>query len=162
MQYRLYTPDDFDALYAIEESCFDPPFRFSRRQMRTLVRRSGSAVWLAESDEGLTGFAIVEWAKRADGVSAYIQTIEVIPQARSRGVGRELLRRIEDSALMAGALWIRLHVDAENPDAIRLYETHGYRCEGRKENFYPLGRAALIYVKALDSCVGMIDPPHQG
>jgi len=46
---------------------------------------------------------------------------------------------------------IWLHVDVTNAGAIRLYEVHGYRCEGREENYYPRGRAALIYVKRLDS-----------
>ncbi len=40
---------------------------------------------------------------------------------------------------------IWLHVEAANASAIRLYEAHDYRCEGRKENYYPLGQAALIY-----------------
>ena len=30
MNYRLFEPDDFDELYAIEEMCFQPPLRFSR------------------------------------------------------------------------------------------------------------------------------------
>ena len=60
---------------------------------------------------------------------AYIQTLEVLPERRGRGVGGELLRRIEGSARAAGAQSIWLHVDAENAAAIRLYERHGYRYE---------------------------------
>ena len=33
--------------------------------------------------------------------------------------------------------------------AIQLYEANGYRIEGRPEDYYPLGRAALICLKAL-------------
>jgi ribosomal protein S18 acetylase RimI-like enzyme len=40
-------------------------------------------------------------------------------------------------------------VDAENASAIRLYERQGYVCEVREENYYPQGRAALIYAKPL-------------
>jgi ribosomal protein S18 acetylase RimI-like enzyme len=178
MLYRLYTPQDFAALYAIEERCFEPLFRFDRRTMRQLADRSHAATWLAEEDGALRGFAIVEWAERKQRVSgggsslrgckngvpsfrtsppecksrvtAYIQTIEVAPEARGRGIGRALLGRLEDSALAAGAELIRLHVDAENAKAIRLYEAQGYRCQGRQEDYYPLGRAALIYMKRLD------------
>ena len=99
----------------------------------------------------MAGFAIVEWAGQRSGIAAYIQTIEVDPGTRGRGVGRELLRRIEGSVREAGACMIWLHVEATNAGAIRLYELHGYRCEGRKENYYPRGHAALICVKQLDS-----------
>ena len=151
MLYRPYKPEDFDQLYALEKLCFEPPTRFSRRYMRQLVCRANAATWIAEEDGRLTGFAIVEWAERKNGITAYIQTIEVAPEARGRGVGRELLGRIEDSARLAGAGLIWLHVEETNAAAIRLYEAQGYHCESRQENYYPLGRAALIYGKRLEN-----------
>ena len=39
MLYRLYQPGDFAALYAVEELCFEPPFRFSRAYMRQLIAK---------------------------------------------------------------------------------------------------------------------------
>ena len=147
MLYRSYTPQDFDPLYALEELCFEPPSRFGRRYMRQLVSRANAATWIAEEDERLMGFAIVEWAERKSGITAYIQTIEVAPEARGKGVGRELLGRIESSAYAAGAALIWLHVEATNADAISLYESQGYHCEGRKEHYYPHGHAALIHMK---------------
>jgi ribosomal protein S18 acetylase RimI-like enzyme len=119
--------------------------------MRTLVQRANAATWIAEEDGRLWGFAIVEWSEDKRGVIAYIQTIEVAPEARRKGFGHQLLGRIEGSARAAGARLIWLHVEAANSAAIQLYEARGYRCEGRQENYYPLGRAALIYVKRLDS-----------
>ena len=151
MVYRLYIPEDFAQLYALEEACFAPPERFGRRYMRRLVQRPRAATWIAEEGERMTGFAIGVWAERKSEVTAYIQTIEVVHDARGRGIGTELLGRVEESARMAGAALIWLHVEAGNAGAIRLYEGHGYRCESRKENYYPLGRAALIYAKRLDS-----------
>lgn len=160
MLYRLYTPQDFDALYAIEKSCFEPIFRFGRVYMRRLVQRPNAVTWIAEEDGQLAGFAIAEFSSRGCKceVTAYIQTIEVLPAARSQGIGRQMLGRIEESARLAGAVLIWLHVEAANAAAIRLYEAQGYFCEGRQENYYPLGRAALIYVKRItpkNAC------PHQ-
>ncbi|MGA3160638.1 MAG: N-acetyltransferase [Terracidiphilus sp.] len=150
MLYRPFTPEDFDRLYALEELCFEPHSRFSRRTMRQLVSRPNAATWIAEEGGRLVGFAIVEWNQEPDNGIAYIQTIEVAREHRSCGVGRELLGRIEGSARNAGAGMIWLHVEAANAGAIRLYEAHGYRCEGREENYYPQGHAALIYQKRLD------------
>lgn len=145
MLYRLYAADDFDPLYAIEELCFQPPLRFSRRYMRSLVTAPNAATWIAEVDSRMTGFAIVEWTESA----AYIQTIEVLPERRGQGVGRELLRHVEESAVDAGASSIWLHVDAENRAAIGLYQSHGYLCKDREEGYYGRDRAALIFEKAL-------------
>ena len=147
MLYRPYKPEDFDLLYALEELCFEPPYRFSRRYMRLLVNCANVATWIAEEDGQMAGFAIVEWNQEPGEMTAYIQTIEVAPEKRGCGVGRELLNRIEGSARDAGAGMIWLHVEVANAGAIRLYEAHGYRCEGRRENYYPRGRSALIYMK---------------
>jgi ribosomal protein S18 acetylase RimI-like enzyme len=149
--YRTYTPQDFDQLYALEERCFESPFRFSRRTMRLLISLSNGSTWIAEDDGQMAGFAIVEWNQEPDRVVAYIQTIEVAAEQRGFGVGRELLLRIEGSALHSGASMIWLHVETENTAAIRLYEAQGYRCDGRQENYYPLGRAAFIYQKQFDA-----------
>jgi ribosomal-protein-alanine N-acetyltransferase len=148
---RPYIPQDFERLYALEELCFEPPFRFSRRMMRRLVSRANAATWMAEEDGQMAGFAIVEWNREPDEMTAYIQTIEVAPERRGFGVGHELLGRIESSARLAGARRIWLHVEVSNAGAIRLYEAHGYRCEGREENYYPRGRSALIYGKRLEN-----------
>ena len=150
MNYRLYTAEDFAQLYAIEEVCFQPPFRFGRGYMRQLVNCSDAATWIAEENGQMMGFGIVEWTRERGGLIAYIQTIEVAPERRGRGIGGELLQRMEDSAGDAGARVIGLHVDATNGDAIRLYNAHGYACEGRSEDYYAKGRPGLMFAKALE------------
>lgn len=149
MLYRPYAANDFDPLYAIEEVCFEPPLRFSRRYMRSLVTAANAATWIAEEDGRMAGFAIVEWTESLEALLAYVQTIEIAPEQRGRGAGHELLRRVEDSALAAGAASIWLHVDEENRAAIALYQSHGYLCKDREEGYYGRGRAALIFEKAL-------------
>jgi ribosomal-protein-alanine N-acetyltransferase len=149
MRYRLFEPEDFDDLYAIEEVCFRPPHRFARSYMRQLVEWPDTATWVAEEDGQLAGFAIVEWSQQVGEVAAYIQTIEVLPQQRGQGAGGELMRRLEGSAYAEGAVEIGLHVDETNLAAIRLYCAQGYVNAGRTENYYARGRAAEIYSKRL-------------
>jgi ribosomal protein S18 acetylase RimI-like enzyme len=147
MLYRLYRPDDFPALYAIEELCFQPPFRFSRGLMRRLVSSAASATWIAEENDQLAGFAIVKWSQESEQTIAYIQTIEVAPAQRFRGIARELLGRLEASAAAAGAQVIWLHVAEANTAAIRLYESHGYLIRGREDDYYAKDIPALVYAK---------------
>lgn len=149
MHYRLYSAADFHQLYAIEQLCFQPPFRFSRRYMQQLINNSNSATWISEEDQQMAGFAIVEWNQEAGQTIAYIQTIEVTPAMRRRGIAAELLNRCEASATAAGAIALRLHVAETNPSAIHLYQTHGYQLQGREENYYPQRIPALVYAKPL-------------
>jgi len=150
MHFRLFEPDDFDELYAIEEVCFQPPQRFSCRYMRELTSAHSAATWIAAESSGkIAGFAIVEWAQEIPGVIAYIVTIEVLHEFRGSGIGVELMRRLEGSANAERAILIWLHVDAENATAIRLYERLGYQNTGRADHFYARNRPADIYTKSL-------------
>jgi ribosomal protein S18 acetylase RimI-like enzyme len=151
MLYRLFHHADFAPLYAIEELCFQPPFRFSRAFMRRLTASPRCVTWIAEENEQIAGFAIVDLKASSNPLTAYIQTIEVTPGQRCQGIGNELLRRIEASAREAGAQSIWLHVDTENKTAIRLYEAHDYMRRSREEHFYARHRAAFVYRKTLDS-----------
>jgi ribosomal-protein-alanine N-acetyltransferase len=147
--YRLYRPEDFAQLYAIEQACFQPPSRFSRRYMSRLVASPDSATWIAEEEQRMAGFAIVVWSRELDQTIAYIQTLEVAAADRQRGSARELLAHVEMSANTAGAYVLWLHVAEENTAAINLYQSCGYLLEGREEGYYGQGLAALIYVKIL-------------
>jgi [ribosomal protein S18]-alanine N-acetyltransferase len=173
MNYHLYQPADFAHLYAVEELCFDAPFRFSRALMRKLIANPNSATWIAETsiaeeksakekiaeeNKKLAGFAIVDWATVPKGTVAYIQTIEVNPGSRRQGIASELLRLSEVSALVVGATAIWLHVDVENAAAMHLYEGRGYARKGREEHFYARNRAAFIYAKSLAAAPGAKPP----
>jgi ribosomal protein S18 acetylase RimI-like enzyme len=149
MLYRLYEDRDFPPLYAIEEACFEPPQRFSRGYMRHLVSSAAAVTWVAEDAGQLAGFAIVEWSGAPAENVGYIQTIEVSPQHRRRGIALELLRRIETSARGAGATQIWLHVDKQNVAAIHLYCAEGYAEKGTHAHYYGRARDAAIYCKQL-------------
>jgi ribosomal-protein-alanine N-acetyltransferase len=147
--YRLYRGEDFSQLYAIELECFRPPFRFARGYMRQLIESPDSATWIAEEQGRMTGFAIVVWIPDPEQTIAYIQTLEVAPEHRRRGIGKRLLRQLEISARNAGAEAVWLHVAEQNPSAIRLYQAQGYFPQGREEDYYAPGVDALTYARAL-------------
>lgn len=153
MLYRTVKAEDFDSLYAIEEICFQPPLRFSRSYMRRIINAPGGATWIAEEKGTMAGFAVSEWTPVKSEVVAYLQTIEVAPPMRKRGVAGELLGRIEMSAHAAGASTLWLHVDIVNAPAIRLYERHGYAFYGEEDHYYGPGRGALIYRKRLETSI---------
>ena len=148
MLYRLYQPDDFPALYALEEQCFRPPWRFSLPYMRKIVGNPASATWIAQEGAELVGLVVVQWTDGQGDQAAYIETIEVHPAWRGHGIGGELLRHAEVSACASGAQAIGLHVRVDNVAAIRLYEKYGYKCRGREEYYYAR-EPAFFYAKSL-------------
>ena len=113
MLYRWYKAEDFAALYAIEEVCFQPPHRFGRGYIRQLIRQRDAATWIAEDGGRMAGFGIVEWSEEPVGTVAYVQTLEVLPDGRGQGVGGELLRCLEKDRRekpeqrRSGCTWMR-------------------------------------------------------
>ena len=155
MYYRFFIPSDFEALYAIEVECFEPPLRFPREYMQLLLDDADSATWIAERNGAMVGFGIVEWSLEGEQgdkdrkTVAYLHTVEVTPAQRGQGVGAELLRRLEESAREAEAASIWLHVDETNAGAIRIYTARGFKYESREEDYYGPARAGLVYRKRL-------------
>ena len=59
----------------------------------------------------------------------YINEIRVKEEYRNRGIGKELMRMVEERAKELNLPALYLHAEATNPDAIRLYESIGYKKE---------------------------------
>jgi ribosomal protein S18 acetylase RimI-like enzyme len=57
---------------------------------------------------------------------AWLYDIAVEPELRGRGLGRALLRLVEDEVRAEGVSRIELNVFGDNSPARRLYESAGY------------------------------------
>jgi GNAT superfamily N-acetyltransferase len=65
--------------------------------------------------------------KRLEDGACEIKRMYVVPEARKRGVGRELLQALEDAALELGYQVARLDTGPRQPSAERMYRAAGYR-----------------------------------
>jgi len=140
---RAYAPGDWKAMYALDVICFEPPFRFSQREMRRLAEQRGAVTLLADAGGELAGFCIVH----RDGKWGYVVTLDVAPAWRRRGVAARLLAEAETQVREGGAAGMGLHVHNGNSAAIRFYEHMGYGRIGMAEGFYGRGIDALVYRK---------------
>jgi GNAT superfamily N-acetyltransferase len=88
--------------------------------IRNAIRSEDRVVRVAQAGDALCGFAI------CTPVSGFINAIYTDPQHALRGVGRVLLRDVEDAHRLAGALVATV---LASHNAMGFYEVAGYRFE---------------------------------
>jgi len=152
MRLRDYSSNDLGTIFALDEVCFEPPFRFSARVMQQFAEARNALTVVAETEEGvIAGFCIAHVERAGKGLRAYVVTLDVAPQYRRHGLARQMMQCIEQQAVEAGCEATTLHVSAANADAIAFYESQGYERSHMVRSFYGLGRHAYVYWKALRS-----------
>lgn len=90
---------------------------------------AGEGVDLDETPELLR--PLVELELLAPG-TFYVNGLATLPGYRGQGLGSKLLEAARGMATQAGCEEISLAVFEQNEDAVRLYESHGYRAVARR------------------------------
>lgn len=143
------TANDIGAMYELDLLCFEGPFSFDLASMRRYATHPKSIVIIAERDDLLVGFIVVNPARRKALQSAYVTTLDVHPEARRQGIAKALLTAAEDRAAATGAISMQLHVFAGNSAAIQFYEAAGYEQALFTEDFYAPGLDAWMLIKTI-------------
>ena len=107
------------------------------------VRHPESIVLTARSGIALAGFAIMRYADDA----AHLDLLAVAPAHRRRGVARQLLGWLEESALTAGTFIVGLELRERNEGARAFYRALGYRELGEIPGYYQGVEAAIRMVR---------------
>ena len=153
-ELRAYRPEDLDLIAALDNVCFEAPFRFSRAAMKRFAGTANAIVrlvWAIDESAGTeeaAGFCILHM-ERARIPRGYIVTLDVAPRYRHGGVGQSLMRAAEELAWRAGAGEMALHVSVSNSAAIQLYERLGYKPLRLESGFYGEGGDAFLYTRSL-------------
>lgn len=154
MQLREYSERDLAAIFALDEICFEPPFRFSLRAMKQFAEARNALTVVAETDDGdIAGFCIAHVERVRNSLTAYVVTLDVALQHRREGLARQMMEQIERRAAEAECDAVALHVSVENSGAIAFYESEGYERSHMVKSFYGLGRHAYVYRKVLGNAV---------
>jgi ribosomal-protein-alanine N-acetyltransferase len=93
----------------------------------------------------LAGFAIMQYGD----TTAHLNLLAVEPRFRRAGVGRRLVRWLEESAVVAGTFTIGLELRSSNAVAERFYLALGYREVGRVRGYYQRVEDAIRMRKEL-------------
>lgn len=143
---REYTPNDFEAIWKLDQACFAEQIAYSRDEMRMYLALRSSFCVIAELDGALAGFIIMDHRPPRP---AYMVTIDVDSAMRRHGVATALLDAVERRILRERGSAIRLEVAVNNQSAIDFYKRHGFREIGRKPGYYNGQLDALSMKKEL-------------
>lgn len=133
IDFRPASIGDIDALLHLETICFQHD-RLSRRSFRHHIRSSKRDLTVALRQGQLLGYGLVLYHQGTRLARMY--SLAVSPEARGLGVGRGLMRTLEQNARRAGRHYMRLEVATNNTNAIALYESEGYRPFGEYLDYY--------------------------
>jgi len=122
----LEAVDDLAAVHAV---CFPKPW--SAADFSELIV-GGAAALTAPGEAGLAGLLLI----RAVEEEAEILTVAVHPQARGKGLGRQLIEAAARTAAVEGAQTLWLEVGVDNAVALALYAAAGFEAAGRRKAYY--------------------------
>jgi len=140
MTYRSATLEDITPLSELEAQLFSAEnYPISRRMFRYHIQRNRIIVALNDAEE-IIGYVLVllrkKWVK--------LYSLGVLKKHRNEGVANTLLTQLSEELKMQGYKRILLEVRVDNPNAIALYERHGFITIHRTPGFYKDGCDALI------------------
>lgn len=117
--------------------------QFAEEKCRMAVRGDYKEVYVALVDGQFAGFAVIQFYGVLRG---YIQTLAVVPEMRSKGIGRALISRCEERILLEHPN-VFICVSSFNHRAKQLYESMGYEQIGVLKDYIVRGYDELILRK---------------
>ncbi|GAB7016944.1 N-acetyltransferase family protein [Methanogenium cariaci] len=147
MMIRRYTDDDFAAVCALNGEGQNEPYAGA-----VFVRQAGvlyrSTFLCAVCDGVVCGYTI--GAPVIGGSeAAWVIRLGVVPSCRGRGIGRALMRALEERFEAMEIQELYLSVDPENHPARSLYDSLGYRITETICEYFGEGEDRLIMKKVL-------------
>jgi ribosomal protein S18 acetylase RimI-like enzyme len=148
---QLAEADELDRIFEIEQKCFPGEVAYSKRQLEYLILNANSDCLVEKQDGIIRAFLIVTY--RRGSLTCNIETIDVDPAFKNKGIGLKLLKAAEIDMKRRGIRWSQLEVSEGNESALQLYKKAGYKFKERIEGYYRLEhngtRNAIRMVKTI-------------
>ena len=140
--------DDLDAVTTLlvaqlREHAVDTPAAAIGDSVGAVIRHPERGRILVARDRGtVVGVAALSfvWPIEHGGMSAWLEELYVVPDARGRGIGTALLRAALRAATEAGAVAVDLEVAVGHERAANLYAREGFQPVPRARWVRPLSR----------------------
>ncbi len=138
--------EDFAALLSLEEICFKEE-TFHKKQLRYLLFKARSAVFVAEIEGKLIGSIIILLRNHIS--SARVYSLNVHPVYRRAGVASLLMDTALEFLKENGFKKITLEVGIKNTAAQNLYMSRGFAVDKTLYKYYKNGGDAFHLVREL-------------
>lgn len=153
---RPFYSDDFPKLLELDQICFRPGIAYSEEDLEAFLFHISSITVVAEAPSGvIAGFAILELYRERKRVIGHVVTLDVHPNFRRLGLGRELMCSLEQLAQGNQAECMRLEVSTDDDGAQTFYSKLGFTEVGRLKKYYMNRLDALV----MERPVSADEPP---
>jgi [ribosomal protein S18]-alanine N-acetyltransferase len=131
---RPYQSEDFEALHALDQTCFVPGIAYSKAMLRYFLNEPAAVCVVAETEdeEEIAGFILGETNRQL----GHIVTLDVAQEYRRLGVGSLLLNALEKQFAAAGIRGMVIETAVNNDAAVEFWQRHGYRTEATLKRYY--------------------------
>ena len=136
---------DVPAIASIESESFPDPW--GGDIFADAVTCFPTTFFVATCDETLVGFIVGGLEDTGELLYGHICNLAVVSSSRSRGIGRELVKRIEHQFVLESASGIQLEVRISNFKARSFYRKIGYQEAFVVSEYYANGEDALLMMK---------------
>ncbi|MDO4773151.1 MAG: ribosomal protein S18-alanine N-acetyltransferase [Bacillota bacterium] len=128
---RLAEMKDVDGIHSVEQDSFSDAW--SKESFENEIGENETAhYFVAEIEGNLVGY--MGYWQILD--QAHITNVAVLPAFRRRGIAKELLSKVIETAKGAGILSFTLECRVSNAPAIALYESLGFKAWGIRPKYY--------------------------
>jgi [ribosomal protein S18]-alanine N-acetyltransferase len=141
LQYAPVRFGDLRAVAALQKRAFKPRLAYGLSTLLLLWLLPHVRFLVAREDERVVGCAIGD----RNGGQSRVVNICVDPTMQRRGIGAELLRRLEQALPLGDVV---LMVETENVAAKSLYKKEGYKEVGVSKNYYGRGKDGIWMQKS--------------
>jgi ribosomal-protein-alanine N-acetyltransferase len=133
LRIRNYQKKDLEVLHRIDRICFPEDIAFSLEELSAYFNHPGSIARVAEDSARKLGFILAHVQDRSH---AHLLTLDVVPEARRRGIGTSLMGALHRELKVRGIGAAVLEVGVRNAAARRLYESLQYQYLGILPGYY--------------------------
>lgn len=134
---------DIEAVLPLEREVFDGDVWTAHHFWSELGQMATRHYLVAREGDRVVGYA----GLCAYPDEAFVQTMAVAADHRGQGLGALMLEGLLAEAERRGLRTVLLEVRADNPQAQRLYERHGFRRTAVRRGYYPGGVDAWVMTR---------------
>ncbi len=116
--------------------------RYTFNELKNLSTKRFVRIFVLKEEKEILGYSLC-WVFNEE---AELHWIEIFPPHRGKGLGKLLLKETLNYLSGEGVKKVFLEVEENNQRALNLYRAFGFKENGRRKNYYPSGRDAILGV----------------